>query len=199
MGTAMPLQLTPLLWLSVTRPREAAAAILALRLPRPVLWQAGALAVVLSAVMTELMARLPGGGAPNPVFAVLTTPFALALAQAAALWLTAVAMHRIGRAAGGTGDFDGALALVVWLQLVMLAVQLAVLAAVVLLPVLGALASMGSVVLFFWMLTRFVQALHGFRSPGLVLFGIFGAMLGIVVALTLLFGILGIFLPGATP
>ena len=103
-----------------------------------------------------------------------------------------VLIHRVGKAFGGRGSFPDALLIVVWLQLLTLALQLLQLVASLVAPPLVGVIGLGGFVLFLWLMTAFIAELHGFASRGLVFLGMIltaiaaGFVLGIV--LILLFG-----------
>ena len=83
--------------------------------------------------------------------------------------LDAEIAHRIGRAFGGVGSLADAFLVVIWLQLIMLFVQLAQLLALILAPPLAGLLGLAGFVLFLWLLVNFIAELHGFRSLGAIL------------------------------
>lgn len=80
---------------------------------------------------------------------------------------------------------------VVWLQLLMLGVQVAQLLALVVLPPLAGLIGLIGFVGFVWLMVNFIAELHGFRSLGLVFGGIIvtfiaaAFVLAILLALTI--------------
>ena len=75
-----------------------------------------------------------------------------------------VAVQTIGRRAGGSGTFPDALLLLAWLQFVMIAVQIAQLVVLLVVPPLFGLVTMASLAIFMWLLVNFTMALHGFTS-----------------------------------
>ncbi len=198
----MPIDLAGLARLSLTDPKAGAAAVLreAAGWPAPVLWQTGALVVLLSVILSELSAALTGGPRPPGVVgAVLANPLAMAAVQGVIFVIAVHATHRIGRLFGGQGGDAGALALVVWTQVLMLGVQAVQALAFIVMPGLGAMIGMASVVLFFWVFTNFVRVLHGFRSAGAVFVGIVASGLAIMFGVSMLLAFLGLLFPGAIP
>lgn len=188
--------------LSLTDPKEGARAVLRAGSgwPRETLWQAGALIIVLSVLLSEASALIaPGARPPGIVGAVLANPLAMAAVQGAIFVIAAVALHRIGRMFGGKGGFDDGLALLVWLQALMLGVQVAQTLAFLLLPGLGAMIGLASVVLFFWIFSNFVTVLHGFRSAGAVFVGIVVSAFAIMFGVSMVLAFLSLFFPGAPP
>lgn len=178
---------------TVADPREGAQYILANRPVRPALWLMFAIVVVGSLLLGEvvaLMVTLPEGG-------VLTGPFqrapiVLGLMQAAFLFLMVHAITWIGRMFGGTGEFEEALALVIWLQFIFLCVQLVQIVTLLLLPPLSGIVTILALGLFFWLLVNFIAALHGFASLGAVFGMTVVSFITIVFVLSLVLSILGL-------
>ena len=147
---------------TIRAPQEAAQAVLALNPPRNVLWLGLALVITLSTLLASavlLMVPMPEAGAGVPM------PVVMGLVQAVFLVLVSLGIAVIGARFGGKGDFDGALALMVWLQAVFLVVQAFQIAAIAIgLSVLADIVSLASIPLFFWLMAQFVTVLHGFSS-----------------------------------
>ncbi len=147
---------------TIRAPQEAAQAVLALNLPRNVLWLGLALVITLSTLLASavlLMVPMPEAGAGVPM------PVVMGIVQAVFLVLVSLGIAVIGARFGGKGDFDGALALMVWLQAVFLVVQSFQIAAIAIgLSVLADIVSLASIPLFFWLMAQFVTVLHGFSS-----------------------------------
>lgn len=147
---------------TIRAPQEAAQAFLALNLPRNVLWLGLALVITLSTLLASavlLMVPMPEAGAGVPM------PVVMGIVQAVFLVLVSLGIAVIGARFGGKGDFDGALALMVWLQAVFLVVQAFQIVAIAIgLSVLADIVSLASIPLFFWLMAQFVTVLHGFSS-----------------------------------
>jgi len=147
---------------TIRAPQEAAQAVLTLNLPRNVLWLGLALVITLSTLLASavlLMVPMPEAGAGVPM------PIVMGIVQAVFLVLVSLGIAVIGARFGGKGDFDGALALMVWLQAVFLVVQAFQIAAIAIgLSVLADIVSLASIPLFFWLMAQFVTVLHGFSS-----------------------------------
>jgi len=147
---------------TIRAPQEAAQAVLALNLPRNVLWLGLALVITLSTLLASavlLMVPMPEAGAGVPM------PVVMGIVQAVFLVLVSLGIAVIGARFGGKGDFDGTLALMVWLQAVFLVVQAFQIVAIAIgLSVLADIVSLASIPLFFWLMAQFVTVLHGFSS-----------------------------------
>lgn len=175
---------------TLTEPRDAVRRVLGMNLPEGARWQALVLGAILSTLLSQaavLMLRIEAlaGAAPG-------SPFLAFALQLGALGLMAALIDRIGRAFGGRGSFPDALILVVWLQFVMVAVQLAQLFVLLILPPLASLVTIASIVLLFWLLTVFVAELHGFRSRVQVFLMILVSLFALSFVLALVLALLGV-------
>ena len=155
--------------LTLTDPGSAARAVLSLGVPREHYWTLFLLAITLSGAVWQLGLILDppelaeGASAPSGLVAA-----ALAGGQ---LLLEAAAIRWIGRLAGGTGDLEDVLLLMIWLQLVVVVLQLVGLVLSILAPFLGDVFFLAVLVLMLWVITNFVAVVHGFRSLGRVFLG----------------------------
>jgi hypothetical protein len=177
--------------LTLQNPRQAARVLLAEDVPIP----ARTAGLLLVAVVSALLASLQVGSDPqalDPFSAfMLASPFRAAIMQWLFMALSVVLIHRVGRAFGGRGSFPDAMLVVVWLQLLMLALQVLQLVATVLAPPLAGGIGMVGLGVFLWLMTTFIAELHGFASRGLVFLGIVltaigtGFVLGIILIVIL--------------
>ena len=180
---------------TLVQPHGAARAILSLRLPPRVLVEL----LLLVAILTDLLlyAELAlGGGAGLLIGLAVPDPLLMGLMQLASLVLMMLALHGIGRLFGGQGHWTGALALVIWLQTIMIGLGLLQLLLYFALPPLADLLGLASLGLLLWLLTNFAAVLHGFRNLWLVGFGIILSGIVLIFALSYLLVILGILSPG---
>ncbi len=185
-------QLLQLARLSVEDPRAGARALLSMSVPLPARTVGLLLMAVGSALLMHLgFLLLPLATDPLTGF-MMQSPIRTAAIQWLILAASVLLIYRIGRAWGGRGGLADTLLVVVWLQAIMLAVQLLQLLLLILAPPLMGIASLGGMVLFFWLLTGFIAELHGFARRWAVLAGIFIASFGvallIAVGLVLVYG-----------
>lgn len=187
-------------------PRGAAARIVGLRLPASALWEALALVVVLSVIAAQVTTMLfmePGlatgeeGEALLPAF--LTNPLLMGFIQGVILVLMVIAVHWIGRMFGGSGRLEDAIALVVWLQFLLVCLQVVQAFTGLVSPALSGFIGLLGVVLFFWLLTQFVLVLHGFQSAAMVFVMIVVSMLALTFALSILLTLMGVVVLGDPP
>lgn len=187
------LSLVALLRESLADPTEAFRALHALRLSRATLLEAAALLAILSALMASLL----GANAPIPVSgeAVTIGPVAWAVVFGLSMVISAWALGLAGRALGGTGDFDGALLVTVWLDVVALVTQVVTVAIGLVLPLAAPLLGVLGLALLLWCLLGFAKALHGFdglgRTVAAILLAGLGAWIGLTLVASLLLGLTG--------
>jgi len=178
---------------TIQDPRAGARAVMAMNLPMNTRWTAFALAITGSTLMTILAVRLSPAGAELAVQQVLASPLALALMQGIVMLIAVQLMHRVGRLAGGQGDFADALVLMTWLQIILMMVQVLQLALEVVAPMAADVLGLFGLGLMFWLLTHFVAELHGFKSLGTVFAGIIGTAIAASFAMALvLLSIVGV-------
>ncbi|MGL5363382.1 MAG: YIP1 family protein [Bosea sp. (in: a-proteobacteria)] len=185
-------QIKQLARLSVEDPRAGARALLSLGVPLPARTAGLLLMAVASALLMHLgFLILPLADDPLTGF-MMQSPIRTAAIQWLILAASVLLIHRIGQAWGGRGGLSDTLLVVVWLQVIMLAVQLLQLLVLIFAPPLAGIANLGGMVLFFWLITGFIAELHGFARRWAVLAGIFitsfGIALLVAVGLVLLYG-----------
>lgn len=171
---------------TLMNPREGALRAMQMNLAMQARW----LLLVLVASLSALLTHLSFGLLPPDLRAMMgesmQSPLRSAILQGGVLLAGVLAIHLIGRARGGTGNFADALLLVGWLQFILLGVQIAQLVAQVVAPVVGEVIGIAGIVLFLWVLTNFVAALHGFKSLGSVFLGIIGTIFAVSLAFAML-------------
>jgi hypothetical protein len=183
---------------TVTNPREGATTVLSFAPTREALWLMFALVVVTSLIMGEVMSLMIGLPADGPLTGPMQqSPLMLGLIQGALLFLSIHAIHRIGRAFGGTGSLEESALLIIWLQFILLCVQVLQIAAMVVLPPVAGLITILAIALFFWLLTNFIAVLHGFQSLGMVFVTTLLAAFGLLVLLSMVLSMLGLAVPQA--
>ncbi len=192
MGLGLP-DLVQTARLTLQDPRRAARVVIGWPFSRSDLWLVLALMAVMAALLAEGFLRLtPSSGDPL-LDAVRASPLWFALMQFLGLVLIVTLIFAVGRMAGGRGGFDQTMALVGWLQVILLALQVAQIVAAVLLPPLALLIGVGSLVITLWLLTSFTAELHGFTSSIRVFLAIvatgFAFVILLALVLVLVFGV----------
>ncbi|SFP60836.1 YIP1 family protein [Tranquillimonas alkanivorans] len=183
---------------TVRDPQEAARRLMALDLPRDVLWQLLFLVVVVSVLLAEVSNGLLALATGMPSQGLFLSPFAMGAVQLTLLILAVFAIHGVGRAMGGDGRFEDALLLTAWLQFIMACLQVLQVLALLVLPAIAWLIGVAGLILFMWLLMHFVAVIHGFRSLGRVFAMIVVTMFGAAVVLSLLMALFGVQIPEVT-
>ncbi|MCV2869939.1 YIP1 family protein [Defluviimonas sp. WL0002] len=188
--------LADLFWATFREPRRAAERLLALDLPMEARWLGLFLVSVLTILFTNLMLATVPVDEVQPWERVWSDVWLGLPIQALSMSILALAVTWIGTLFGGKGVFEDALVMVVWIQGVLLAPQVVQIILFPVAPVLSGLIAIGSVGLFFWMLSHFICVLHGFKSALAAFFGVIGSLVFLAIVFALLFSMLGIFPPG---
>jgi hypothetical protein len=188
--------LLPMVWRTITNPREGAEEVLALGVPRHALWTILLLVLVLSIILGQITTLLVATAAGVTVQGPLANPMITGVLQFALLVVTIYAIHFIGRSMGGKGSIDEAILLVAWLQFVMVCIQVVQTALMLILPPLASIVGIVGLVLFMWLLTNFIAVIHGFRSLGQVFVMILLSMFVLAFILSILLTLFGVTVPG---
>lgn len=176
---------------TLPEPRKIAREVQAVAVARTTLWQVLALLLVAATFLAVIGSILFPVDAET-VGSIAADPILTGLAQGSVSVLTVFGIYWVGRAFGGTGSFDQALLTVIWLQFVLLIIELGVLFLGVFAPGLALILWVGGLVMTFWILSHFIAEMHGFRSAAAVFGGIFLVIIALAVVMSIVFSIIGI-------
>ncbi|MFN7223566.1 MAG: YIP1 family protein [Paracoccaceae bacterium] len=187
----MDLSLATLLSLArftVQNPRQGARMVMQANLPVVARWVALALMAIVSALLAHLAFALMPAQVQLAMEGAMSSPFTSTLMQGVLMLVSVFAIHYIGRWRGGSGRFEDALILMVWLQFILLILQVVQIVVQVLIPPAAILVGYASVGVFLWLLSNFVAELHGFSSVLKTFFGVVLALIatGFLLAILLL-------------
>ncbi len=176
---------------SIPEPRKIARELFNLRLNRGALWQALILLLVIGAMMGVGSSVLfpPAPELSGTVFAM---PLMVSLAEASIAIITVFLIFWLGRAAGGTGAFEDAIVTVIWLNFVLLIVQMTVLVLSLFAPSLAALVWLAGGFAGFWILSHFIAEMHGFTSAMRVFLAILLTSFVAVAVLSIVLAMMGV-------
>lgn len=183
-----------LIGLSFRDPARAAQTLMAQGWPIQARWMALLASVSISAILTWIAATVfsaPLDAAAQPVMLV-DQPMVMAVSQMGAIVLAAGLMAGVGRLFGGNGTFEDALLLTVWIEILLLLVQIIQLAVALILPGMAGVLGIVAIVLFLWLTVQFAKTLHGFRNGLKVMLGLIGTVLVAGFILSLFAASLGI-------
>lgn len=182
-----------LIGLSFRDPQGAARALLGQGWPVQARWMALLAAVSVSALLAWLAAALfapPRDG--TQVVMLSQQPIVLAGMQMAAIVLAAGLMSGVGRMFGGQGRFEDALLLTVWIEVLLLVVQVVQLVLSLVLPSVAGMLGIAAMGLFLWLTVQFTKTLHGFTSTPKVALGLIGTAIAAGFVLSIVAAALGI-------
>ncbi|MCJ7875078.1 YIP1 family protein [Marinovum sp. 2_MG-2023] len=173
---------------TVTAPRQSAARLIALNLPRSVLWQGLVLVVALNAIAFWL-GNL-AAPSPQPLPAMMATPFMFALTLGCGAVITVFALTYVGNWLKGRAGLAQILVLITWLQVLRLAVQVLATVLSIVMPGFALLVLLVVNLYGFWILVNFIDVAHGFGSPfksfGVLMMSGLGIAVGLIVMLSLI-------------
>ena len=164
---------------TLRNPEGGAQMLMALNLPMPVRWMALLLAVSVSGLLAYLAAMLfpvPATETP-PMYSLVQQPLVMAGMQMVAIVVGAGLMTGVGRMFGGQGNFADALLLTVWIEVMLLLIQVAQIVLSLALPALSGMLGLLAIAMFLWLTVQFTKALHGFTSGPKVMLGLFATLL----------------------
>ncbi|MFC6687434.1 YIP1 family protein [Jhaorihella thermophila] len=176
-------ELRSLTVLSVTVPAEAARRILALRLPRGVLWSALLLAAALNAILFALSnILLP---TPHMMPWIFQSPLVYFGLVVLALVAFIQALVWVGQGLGGQGGTDEIMAVIVWMQYLRVLVQAASLVLMLVFPILSLVLVMAATVIGVWILLHFIAQAHRLDGLGRAAFVVILSGLAVIIAASL--------------
>lgn len=183
-----------LIGLSFRDPARTAQALMAQNWPIQARWMALLASVSVSAILTWIAATAFSPPPDTGVESVLLIqqPMIMAVSQMGAIVLAAGLMAGVGRLFGGTGTFEDALLLTVWIEILLLLVQVVQLAVALILPGMAGVLGIIAIVLFLWLTVQFTKALHGFQNSLKVMLALIGTVLVAGFILSLFAASLGI-------
>ena len=181
--------------LTLRDPRAGVRLVLSVDLTRRERWDLLLLTVVLSAILEKLSIFLTL--TPDADLWILASPpLTLGLILLMLMLFAVYAVNFVGRRFGGHGDLNGAISILVWLQFVMICLQVVQLVLLVVSPLLAFFLGVVGLVLFFWLLTQFIMELHGFKSAVSVFLGVFLCLFAFATILSILLGMFSVVVPG---
>jgi hypothetical protein len=181
-------------WVTLTDPREGARTVLGWRLGWRQIGLVTATCVALSLLAQSLRSALlpvpeAEGVAPLPLLVV-------GMLMLAALAVTSLVIHWVGRLFGGQGELEAVAGVVTWVNLVDTAFLAIPLLGVILPAGLANLLFLGGVAWSIWILACFVAAVHRFPSPAKVMAVGLVLTAGLALVLAILMTAAGIGPPG---
>jgi len=173
-------------------PKGAAERLMRMGIPMQAVWLGVALVAILAVILVRI-SILPLPEQELTEFGLmLSHPIFGPLIQGGSIAMVAAVMVGVGQIFGGKGSFQNALLLFVWLEFLVVLIGIVQTLALFVFPLAGVLISILTVVLFLWVQTQFLRALHGFSNGWLVFLAMIGTLIALSFALALLMVVLGI-------
>ena len=169
---------------TLVNPASAARYVMGLGLDAGQGLMALGLTAVCATLLTAMMQAFMGPIDDPAIQEMFNRPFILAISQFGLMALGAFLMWRVGRVFGGKGSFAQSLALVAWLEVVLILLQVAALVVQLALPLFALPVGLASVFAFFYLLTHFTAALNGFVSLTKTFFAILGTAIAVLLLAT---------------
>ncbi|MEQ9258066.1 MAG: YIP1 family protein [Roseovarius sp.] len=188
---------------TLTDPRGAGLEVIALQLPVQALWMALMLtSVLLSLMVSALFHSAPLPGDEMGELIRMSPAYRAPLVFAIINWVQAVVsvfvLHWIGRGLGGQGEMPDMLAVLIWLQVVSLAMAVVLFVVGLVLPLLGGLAMIVAFLWGIWATVALIDAANRFDNMGKALGTCVLAVLAVSIGMTILSALLaGLGLRGA--
>lgn len=179
---------------TLRQPREAAQTVFQFELDRWSLWLALTLISVVSVLFSEFtMLFVPpemiAAGGPLP-----SSPVLLAVVIWGLLVISVFVTHYVGRAFDGQGALNDSLKTVIWMQIVLLVLQVVQIALFLISPVIAILFGWFGALYVLFVFLVFIQVLHGFKSLGGVVAGALVTFIGLMLGIALIIGVIaGVF------
>ncbi|WP_312530384.1 YIP1 family protein [Paracoccus sp. (in: a-proteobacteria)] len=186
-------QIGDLAILTVKEPMLGLRALQSLDLPVAARWMALVLAVALSTLLAGVVRLLFPVPVENSVSRLIAQPALLASIQFTAMVGSALLMTWVGRLFGGKGQFEDALLITAWIEMMLVGVQAVQVVLMVVFPASAPIMSILAFGLFLYLTVMLTKALHGFQSAFLVILGFIGTMFVVGFALSFIavsFGIM---------
>ncbi|WP_298291825.1 Yip1 family protein [uncultured Litoreibacter sp.] len=181
-------QLLKMVQFSLKSPKEGAEMVLAAQPTREILWTILVVVVAVTVLLAQAMNFIvPPPPEAQELMPFSSSPLMFALVMWGLLVLMVFCTHYIGQMFGGEGAFNDSLVIVIWLQTILIVIQVVQIVIALLSPGLAALLGFGFALFSIWIFVNFVAVAHGFKNLGLVLFGIIMSMIGVVLGLSLIF------------
>ena len=175
-------------------PNEAAATILAIRrsVSNQVLWMAVVLAAVLNALVVSVNMQLfpPAPEAVEAMPPVFLSPGLLAIFVTGGLVISVFVLLWAGRVLGGKAELGDMLAVMAWIELVQVGLQVSLTILAVVLPGLAQMAGFVASIWMLFILVVFIDSAHGFgsrmRAVGVMILSFFLLVMGLMFFLLLI-------------
>lgn len=183
----------PLAVQSLTQPRVGLRTILAIPTQRVDVINAAWLVIVLNLIISAAFTVFgPTPTGPEQAVVPITTS---AIMLAMTMFGGGILVYVVGKKFGGTGSFDDSMKMVVWVNFILLLMQIPVPFAAAMGPEITGLVLILVVIVAMVQMTAQVMELHGFSQVFPVILGIIGTQFAFGIVLLIVLGLLGVSVP----
>ena len=177
--------------LSIVDPRAAARTVLNLDFSREILWMMALLVVILSVILTYVT-MLVAEAVSVSLLGVGQTPLFLAFFMAANMVFLIFALFWTGKILGGTGTINGFIAVVTWLQSLLLMAQVVQSGLSLFSAQLSSVFGLATLFYGLWILIQFITEAHQFPHWGKGFAVLVLAIVGVSAGISLILGVIGV-------
>jgi len=177
---------------TIVDPKPCLRIVLNVVLTMQQLIQATVLAIVLSMILPLLTLMVQPADIQDKIAGFTSRPLSVFLVQLVVLAGSAFLIAHVGRFLKGQGTFKESLTAMVWLQFVMILVQVVQFFVGLVSPQVSALIFLISVGMMLYLIVHFIAEIHGFTNIIAVLFGVIGSIFVLSFFVSILLAILGI-------
>ncbi len=172
-------------------PRGQARWIMSVDLPRAMRWEAMAIVVLMSTILSYGAGQLAPPQPPTVWDPILNSPYLLATVQMSGLVITVFAVYWVGRLGGGSARFADCILIIAWIQFVLFCLQVIQTIAAFAAPSLAGMIGIVAIVVLFWLMTNFIAEVHGFKSLTKVFAMIIATLMGFAFGLSVILSMIG--------
>ena len=175
--------------LTVRDPDQAAQILMAMRLPRDVLWTGLFLVAVLNTLVVVSFSLVMSTTSEGPGLAV--TPFVSFAVAVASIVAMVYVLHYVGRGLGGDGQLPDMMVLMVWLQGLQVLAQALIAVVSLAVPAVTGFLVLIFVIAGLHISVQFVKKVHGFENAWKAAGVLLASVLALTLVLTVLISLFG--------
>lgn len=177
---------------TLREPKRCLRIVLDIVITMPELMQATALVVLLSMILPIISLMLQPIEVQQAMSAFSSNPIPIFILQVFIILGSAGLITTFGKMFQGYGTFKETLTAMVWLQFVLLGVQILQLLVSIIAPGFNAAFFLGSVLMMIYLTISFIMEIHGFNNLAAVTISFFGCFFALIIALSILLALFGI-------
>lgn len=193
--TIAPQDIPAMVYKSLMEPAAVAKDLIALRWDRATLWMALALVAVLNVLLlalVQVISPLPDSLVQQ---GISMTPFSYAIVVGVFLTLLIFTSRGFGKMLGGVGELQDMLVIVVWFQVMSVALEAVQVVLLIFSAGLASLFGLASLGVLIWCMINFLDVAHGFgnkaKAIGTLVLAVLATAMGSGLVLAVVQGMMG--------